>query len=65
VWSGPVLGGGRLIAVSSTGVLASISPQTGEVLSTVDLGEEFYIAPVIANGTVYLLADSGTLIALR
>lgn len=65
VWSGPVLGGGRLIAVSSTGMLANISPQTGEVLSTIDLGEEFYIAPVIANGTVYLLADSGTLLALR
>jgi hypothetical protein len=30
-----------------------------------ELGEEFYIAPVIANGTVYLLADSGSLIALR
>jgi len=65
VWSGPVLGGGRLIAVSSTGVMANISPQTGEVLSTIDLGEEVYIAPVIANGTVYLLGDSGTLIALR
>jgi outer membrane protein assembly factor BamB len=65
IWSGPVLGGGRLIAVSSTGLLANISPQTGEVLSTMELGEEFYIAPVIANGTVYLLADSGTLIALR
>jgi outer membrane protein assembly factor BamB len=65
VWSGPVLGGGRLIAVSSTGVLANISPQTGEVLSTTNLGEEFYISPVIANGTVYLLADSGRLIALR
>ena len=65
VWSGPVLGGGRLIAVSSTGSLANISPQTGEVLSVTDLGDEFYIAPVIANGTVYLLADSGTLMALR
>jgi outer membrane protein assembly factor BamB len=65
VWSGPVLGGGRLIAVSSTGLMANISPQTGEVLSTVELGNEFYIAPVIANGTAYLLADSGQLIALR
>jgi outer membrane protein assembly factor BamB len=45
--------------------MANISPQTGEVLSTVELGNEFYIAPVIANGTAYLLADSGQLIALR
>jgi outer membrane protein assembly factor BamB len=65
VWSGPVLGGGRLIAASSTGTLANISPQTGEVLSTMQLGDAFYIAPVIAEGTVYLLADSGSLIALR
>lgn len=65
VWSGPVLGGGRLLTVSSTGTLAHVSPQTGEVLATTDLGEEFYIAPVIANRTVYLLADSGKLIALR
>jgi outer membrane protein assembly factor BamB len=65
VWSGPVIGGGRLIAVSSNGMLANISPQTGQVLSTTNLGEEFYIAPVIANGTIYLLADSGRLIALR
>ncbi len=65
IWSGPVLGGDRLIAVSSKGTLANISPQTGQVLSTMDLGEEFFVSPVIANGTIYLLADSGSLIALR
>jgi outer membrane protein assembly factor BamB len=65
VWSGPVIGGGRLIAVSSEGALANISPQTGQVMSTMDVGSSFYIAPVIANGTIYLLADDGELIALR
>lgn len=65
VWSGPVLGGGRLIAVSSNGTLASISPQTGEVLGTMDVAKALYIAPVIANGMIYLLADNGDLIAMR
>lgn len=65
IWAGPVLGGGRLLAVSSDGQLASISAQTGDVLNTTKVGESFYIAPVIANGTVYLLSDDAELIALR
>lgn len=65
VWSGPVIGGGRLIAVSSEGRLANISPQTGQVMSTMDIGSGVFIAPVIANGTIYLLTDDAKLIALR
>jgi outer membrane protein assembly factor BamB len=65
IWAGPVLGGGRLLAVSSDGQLASISAQTGEILNTMKVGDAFYIAPVIANGTVYLLSDDAELIALR
>jgi outer membrane protein assembly factor BamB len=65
VWAGQVLGGGRLLAVSSDGQLASISAQTGEILNTIKVGDSFYIAPVIANGTVYLLSDNAELIALR
>jgi outer membrane protein assembly factor BamB len=64
-WAGPVVGGGRLLVVGSSGQLVSISPQTGESMSTIDLGEKFFIPPVIANGTIYLLSDAGTLIALR
>jgi outer membrane protein assembly factor BamB len=65
VWAGPVLGGGRLLAVSSDGQLASISAQTGEIFNTTKMADAFYIAPVIANGTVYLLSDDAELIALR
>jgi outer membrane protein assembly factor BamB len=64
-WAGPVVGGGRLLVVGSAGQLVSVSPQTGQTLSTITLGEKFFIAPVIANGTIYLLSDAGTLIALR
>jgi len=65
IWAGPILGGGRLLAVSSDGQFASISPQTGEILNTTKVSDAFYIAPVIANGTVYLLSDDAELIALR
>ena len=65
VWSGPVLGGGRLLAVSSNGVVASVSPQTGQVMNRRDIGEKTYIAPVIANGTMYIYADDASLLAYR
>src|SRR5262249_2741833 len=38
MWAGPVLGGGRLLAVSSGGKLAAISAETGQVVATKDLG---------------------------
>ena len=40
LWAGPVLGGGRLLAVSSEGQLASVSAQTGEILNTTDVGDK-------------------------
>ncbi len=65
IWAGPVMGGGRLLAVSSKGVLASISPQTGQTINTRTAGDAFYIAPVIAGNTVYLLDNDANLLALR
>jgi len=65
VWTGPVMGGGRLVVVNSEGTLTNVSPQTGKLMSKVDLGSAAYITPVIANGTIYVLTDDATLIALR
>jgi outer membrane protein assembly factor BamB len=65
IWAGPVMGNGKLIAVSSEGQLAMVSAQTGDVLNTIDLGSKFYIDPIIASGTIYLLSDNANLIALR
>lgn len=64
-WAGPVMGGGRLLTVSSTGTLLSINPQNGQTLSQMNLDRQYFIAPVIANNTLYLLSDDGTLTALR
>ncbi|MFO1089380.1 MAG: PQQ-binding-like beta-propeller repeat protein [Hyphomicrobiales bacterium] len=64
-YAGPVVAGGRLLVVSSAGALLEVSPQTGQVMNTVTLGSPVYLAPVIANGTVFVLADDGNLVALR
>lgn len=65
LYSGPVLAGGRLLVLSSAGSLIEITPETGAILGESALGEKFYIPPVVARGTVYLLADDATLIAMR
>ncbi|HEU4968256.1 PQQ-binding-like beta-propeller repeat protein [Sphingomonas sp.] len=64
-WTGPVLAGGRLIAVSSEGQIAYISPTTGAVEATVDYGEPISLSPVVANNTLYLLDEKGRLTAWR
>ncbi len=64
-WSGPVLGGDRLVAVSSHGYAVSISPYTGEILSALELEEDTVLPPVIANKTLYLLNEDGELSAWR
>ena len=64
-WAGPVLGDGRILAASSDGRLASINPANGEINEIIELDEAVSVAPVIANGTLYILTDEGSLIALR
>ena len=64
-WAGPVLVSDRLIAVSSGGYAVSISPYTGEVLGKVDTPDKAFIAPIVADNTVYVLTDDARLTALR
>ncbi len=64
-WYGPVLAGNRLILLSSRGKMAMVSPGTGEILSTTDIGSPAYLPPVVANGMLYILTDDGKLTAFR
>lgn len=64
-WGGPVLASDRLLVAGSTGEMLSLSPYTGEIIGKLDLRETMRLAPVVANRTVYVLAASGRLIALR
>lgn len=64
-WSGPVLVSDRLLAVSSHGYAVSISPYSGALLGQQELPSGSSIAPIVADGTIYVLTDSGRLLALR
>jgi outer membrane protein assembly factor BamB len=64
-WTGPVLAGDRLILVGSSGDALAISPYTGQALGRIELDGKTLIGPVVADGTLLILSDDGTLAAYR
>lgn len=64
-WSGPVLAGGTLWLVSNKGQLIGVDAATGRVGNQVSLGDAVYIAPVVAQGRMFVLTDTAKLIALN
>ncbi len=64
-WWGPVMAGGRLWMTNSLGFLVAYDPENGMILADLDIGGSFFMPPIVANGTMYLLNDSGKLMALK
>ncbi len=64
-WSGPVLAGNKLWLTSDTGKLVGVDAATGKVAQTAELGGPTFIAPVVAQGRMYVLTDKAQLIALN
>ena len=64
-YGGPVLAGGRLLVTSAEGRLLAFDPETGEEIGRTEISGLTGIGPVVAGGTVYVLTDGGSLIALR
>lgn len=62
---GPVLAGGRLIVASSDGVIRSFDPVSGALVGTQALPGGAASAPVVAGGTLYVVARNGQLHAFR
>jgi outer membrane protein assembly factor BamB len=62
---GPILAGERLILAGSNGALINVSPADGSFQSQVKINDGVSFQPVVANNTLYLLTDGGTLIAYR
>ena len=62
---GPVLAGGRLVLAGSNGALINVEPANGSFQSRVDLKDGVRFQPVVAGSTLYLLTDSGRLVAYR
>ncbi|MEL6878718.1 MAG: PQQ-binding-like beta-propeller repeat protein [Pseudomonadota bacterium] len=64
-WTGPVLAGGQLWVASSRGALYRISTGEGSAQAFAELDDPVSLPPVVANNTLYLLDDSGTIHAYR
>jgi outer membrane protein assembly factor BamB len=64
-WRGPVLAGNRLVLASSRGEIVFASPVDGSVQQTIQHNEAISLPPIVANGTLYILDESGRLTAYR
>jgi outer membrane protein assembly factor BamB len=64
-WQGPVLAGGRLLLTNSMGQIIEASPDDGRVLTVTGASDTVDVPPVVADGTMYILANDGTLSAYK
>jgi outer membrane protein assembly factor BamB len=64
-WAGPVLGGNRLIVLSSLGEAVMVSPYNGESVGGLSMSAGGFLGPVIAGDALYLLTDDANLSAYR
>lgn len=64
-WRGPVLAGGRLIAVNTNGEIWSISPGEGSANLVYDNKERISVPPIVANNMLYTLDDKGRVSAFK
>lgn len=61
----PLMLNGQLIVALSDGNLLSYDPLTGKLQKTVDLGEKFNAAPIVAQGYVFFITSNAKLIAYK
>ncbi len=64
-WTGPVLASGNLWVASSRGEIWKIDATTGESSFFTDVKQPVSMAPVVADGYLYILDDAGTIHAYR
>ena len=62
---GPVLVGDRLLVGDSLGQAYAVSPYTGDILGRIDVGDDIFVSPIVANGTIYFLTNDGNIHAWR
>ena len=65
VWTGPILASDRLIVAGSNEEALAISPYSGRLLGIQKMPDRVTVAPVVADGSVYFLADDDKLVAYR
>lgn len=62
---GPVVAGDRVHIVSQAGILISFDPNSGAEVERLALGQQVRTPPQIAAGRMFIVTDSGTLIAVE
>jgi outer membrane protein assembly factor BamB len=60
-WTGPVLAGGQLWVASSRGEVWKVSAGEGSAQLFADVGQPVSLPPIVADGMLFLLDDSGTI----
>ncbi len=64
-WTGPVLANSRLWMANSRGEVVSASASDGSTAMFTALGKPVTLAPIVANGMLYVLDDGGRISAFR
>lgn len=64
-WTGPVLAGGQLYVASSRGEIWRVSAGEGSASLFAEVGAAVSLPPVVADGMLYVLDDSGTITAWK
>jgi len=62
---GPILAGGRVMVVSSDGVLRAFDPTNGALTYTAEIPGGAAAQPAVAGGTLYVVGGNGQLHAFR
>lgn len=62
---GPVLAGGRLVTVSSDGLIRQFDPASGAVVGTVNIPGGAASDPALAGGMMFVVTGKGQLVAFR
>lgn len=65
LWHGPLLAGGRLFVAGSSGEALVLSPADGAIVNSIELSGPAAVPPAAAGGSLYFLAENGTLAAYR
>ncbi len=65
IWTGPILTSDRLLVGGSHGRALAVSPYTGRLLGYVEMPDGVTIPPVVADRTVYFLANDASLVAFK
>ena len=60
-----MLAGGQLVLTNSQGQIVTADPANGSVTRTIEAGQSFGLAPIVANQTLFTLDQRGRLTAWR